>query len=436
MKCRFSTFCERVLKMTSKLYINGGRRLSGELKVQGAKNGALPILAATVLCEGECVIRNCPSLSDVDATVRILEHLGCRCKKEGDTLTVDATHIDKYDIPDKLMREMRSSIVLLGAIVSRTGRAKLSSPGGCELGPRPIDMHICALRQMGAEICEEYGVLHCEAPKGLHGAKISLSFPSVGATENIIMAAVLAKGETIITNAAREPEIADLAGFLNACGARVSGAGTSTVRIIGVSRLRGCEYKVMPDRIVAATSLGAAAITGGEISLIGARADDLESVIPVFEEMGCSVYNYGDCIYMSCHKPLKSVKTIHTMPYPRFPPDAQSIILAVLSKARGTSIMVENIFECRYRQVGELVRMGCNIKTEGKVAIVEGVRKLYGANVVATDLRGGAALVLAGLAAQGETIISNVKLIDRGYEAIEKSLSLVGADIRRVTESL
>lgn len=419
-----------------KLIISGEKKICGEITVHGAKNSALPLLAASALVDGDVVLHNCPRLSDVYASTRILSHLGCRCRREGESIKISASSLLKSFIPEELMREMRSSIVFLGAVVGRNGCCSLSFPGGCELGPRPIDMHICALRQMGAEICEEYGVLHCEAPKGLHGAKISLSFPSVGATENIIMAAVLAKGETIITNAAREPEIADLAGFLNACGARVSGAGTSTVRIIGVSRLRGCEYKVMPDRIVAATYLGAAAITGGEISLIGARADDLESVIPVFEEMGCSVYNYGDCIYMSCHKPLKSVKTIRTMPYPGFPTDAQSIILAVLSKARGTSIMVENIFECRYRQVGELVRMGCNIKTEGKVAIVEGVRKLYGANVVATDLRGGAALVLAGLAAQGETIISNVKLIDRGYEAIEKSLSLVGADIRRVTESL
>lgn len=416
-----------------KLVINGEKKIRGEISVHGAKNSALPLLAACALADGEVILHNCPRLSDVFASTRILTHLGCKCSREGSSVRIITRGISRSDIPEELMREMRSSIVFLGAVTGKTGCCSLSFPGGCELGPRPIDMHISALSQMGAIISEEYGVLRCETPKGLHGAKITLSFPSVGATENIIMAAVLAKGETVIRNAAREPEICDLADFLNACGGRISGAGTSTVKISGVNRLHGCEYSVMPDRIVASTYLGAAAITGGEISLTGARADDLESIIPVFEEMGCSIYNYGDCIYMSCHKPLKSVKTIRTMPYPGFPTDAQSIILAVLSKAKGTSVMVENIFESRYRQVGELVRMGCKIKTEGKVAIVEGVRKLYGAKVVATDLRGGAALVLAGLAAQGETVISNVKLIDRGYESIESSLSLVGADIKRIT---
>ncbi|MBE6836658.1 MAG: UDP-N-acetylglucosamine 1-carboxyvinyltransferase [Ruminococcus sp.] len=418
-----------------KLVISGEKKICGEISVQGAKNAALPLLAGCVLARGETVLHNCPRLSDVYASTRILTHLGCRCCRKGDSVIISSDVISRSDIPEELMREMRSSIVFLGAVIGRTGKCCLSFPGGCELGPRPIDMHISALRQMGVSICEEYGVLRCEASKGLHGAKITLSFPSVGATENVIMAAALAKGETVIRNAAREPEITDLADFLNLCGARIYGAGTSTVRISGVEQLQGCEHRVMPDRIVATTYLGAAAITGGEVSLIGSKPEDIEAILSVFEEMGCNIYNYGDCIYMSCHKPLKSVKTIRTMPYPGFPTDAQSIMLSVLSKAKGTSIMVENIFESRYRQVGELVRMGCMIKTEGKVAIIEGVRKLYGARVVATDLRGGAALVLAGLGAQGETVISNIKLIDRGYEAIEKSLSEIGADIRRITEA-
>lgn len=416
-----------------KLVISGENKICGELSVHGAKNAALPLLAASVLVDGDVVLHNCPRLSDVYASTRILTHLGCKCKREGDSVTISAASISRWDIPEELMREMRSSIVFLGAVTGRTGECSLSFPGGCELGPRPIDMHISSLRQLGASISEEYGILKCSTPKGLSGTKITLSFPSVGATENIIMAAVLAKGETVIRNAAREPEITDLANFLNACGGKISGAGTSTVKILGVNRLHGCEYSVMPDRIVAATYLGAAAITGGELSIKDARADDLESILPVFEEMGCSVYCYKDNIYLNAHKPLKAVKTIRTMPYPGFPTDAQSIFLAVLSKAKGTSVMVENIFESRYRQVGELVRMGCQIKTEGKVAIVEGVKKLYGAKVVATDLRGGAALVLAGLAAQGETVISNVKLIDRGYESIEAPLASVGADIKRIT---
>lgn len=415
-----------------KLVIKGEKKLCGELSVHGAKNAALPLLAATVLCKGETCLHNCPKLSDVYASCRILSRLGCTCNRQGDAVCVDASELSGCEVPEELMREMRSSIVFLGAILGRTGKCRLSFPGGCELGPRPIDMHISALRQMGAQIKEEYGVLDCSAPKGMKGAKITLSFPSVGATENIIMAAVLAKGDTVIQNAAREPEIADLAGFLNLCGARITGAGGSTVCISGVRELHGCEYTVMPDRIVAATYLGAAAITGGEISLTNARAADIQSIIPVFEEAGCGVYCYSDKIYMNCKKGLKAVRTIRTMPYPGFPTDAQAIFLAVLSKAQGTSVIVENIFENRYRQVDELNRMGCDIKTEGKVAVVEGVRRLYGANVIATDLRGGASLVLAGLAAEGETTVENIKLIDRGYEGIEKNLSLAGADIKRI----
>lgn len=414
-----------------KLIINGGKRIHGEIRVHGAKNAALPLLAACVLCSGEVVLHNCPRLSDVFASTRILSHLGFRCVRKDNDVTVTPAEETGYEIPEELMREMRSSIVFLGAVTGKLGKCSLSFPGGCELGPRPIDIHLSALKQMGADISEHHGILFCEAPKGLKGAKITLSFPSVGATENIMMAAVLAEGETVIRNCAREPEITDLANFLNLCGAEVTGAGTSTVRICGVKKLSGCEYSVMPDRIVAATYLGAAAITGGEITVSGARGEELEAVLSVFEEMGCNVYSFSDKIFLSAKKPLHSVKTIRTMPYPGFPTDAQSIMLAVLSKAQGTSVMVENIFESRYRQIGELVRMGCKIKTEGKVAIIEGVKKLYGTSVVAADLRGGAALVLAALSAEGETAVSNIKLIDRGYESIEEALSSIGGDIIR-----
>lgn len=414
-----------------RLKIEGGTRINGEISVQGAKNSALPLLSACVLSRGKVTLHNCPRLSDVFAACRILSCLGCSCSFDGNTVTVDPDTISRSYVPDDLMREMRSSIVFLGAVLGRMGRCSLSFPGGCELGPRPIDMHISALRQMGVVIKEEYGVLDCSCPKGLKGAKISLSFPSVGATENIMLAACLAKGDTVIYNAAREPEISDLAGFLNSCGARISGHGGSVIYITGVRELHDCEYSVMPDRIVSCTLLGAAALTGGEISLKNSRPQDIDAVLPVFEQMGCGVFVYDDNIYLNGKKALKAVKTIRTMPYPGFPTDAQAIIMAVLTKAQGTSVIVENIFENRYRHVDELVRMGADIKVEGKVAVVEGVKRLFGTNVIATDLRGGAALIIAALAADGETVLSNVKLVDRGYEDIEKQLGSVGARICR-----
>lgn len=416
-----------------KLVIRGEKRLCGEIAVQGAKNSALALLAACVLCSGEVRLKNCPALSDVFAACRILNRLGCKSRYLDHCAYVDAGGMSECAVPEDMMRQMRSSIVFLGAVLGRKGQCELSYPGGCELGPRPIDMHLSALSQMGVKINEEYGVLCCECPKGLHGARINLDFPSVGATENIMLAAALAKGETVITNAAREPEIADLGDFLNCCGARVSGQGTSTIVISGVDRLHGCEYEVMPDRIAAATYMSAAAVTGGEIDLKNARAEHLEAVIPVFEQMGCRVFTYDDRIFISSKLPLRAVKTIRTMPFPAFPTDAQAVVMAALTKAKGTSVVVENIFSSRYRHVDELVRMGADIKTEGKVAVIEGVKRLYGARVRATDLRGGAALVLAGLAAQGETEVENLCYIDRGYESIEKYLRAAGADVCRMT---
>lgn len=414
-----------------RLRIEGEKRISGEISVQGAKNSALPLLAACLLPKGDVTLHNCPRLSDVFASCRILSCLGCKCKIDGNTVQVNTLGLSGSFVPDGLMREMRSSIVFMGAILGKTGKCSLSFPGGCELGPRPIDIHLSALKQMGVVIREEFGLLDCTCPKGLKGAKITLSFPSVGATENIMLAACLAQGDTIIYNAAREPEISDLAGFLNACGARITGQGGSVIYITGVKELHGCEYSVMPDRIVACTLLGAAAITGGEIALQNARPQDIDAVLPVYEQMGCGVYSYDDRIYLNGKRALKAVKTIRTMPYPGFPTDAQAIIMAVLTKAQGTSVIVENIFENRYRHVDELVRMGSDIKVEGKVAVIEGVKRLYGANVVSTDLRGGAALVIAGLAAEGTTVVSNIKFIDRGYEEIEKQFSSVGGKVER-----
>ncbi|MBR1384546.1 MAG: UDP-N-acetylglucosamine 1-carboxyvinyltransferase [Ruminococcus sp.] len=416
-----------------RLVIEGEKKLCGELKVQGAKNSALPLLAACILVEGEAILHNCPRLSDVFASCRILGCLGCECRVDGGDVTVKASAPCGCCVPDELMREMRSSIIFLGAVLGRLGECSLSFPGGCELGPRPIDMHLSALRQMGADINEQHGILHCFCPEGLKGASLSLSFPSVGATENIMLAAATADGTTKIKNAAREPEISDLAGFLRCCGAKISGDGSDTIIIEGVPQLHSCEYTVMPDRIAAVTFMSAAAITGGELSLLGARACDLDAVIPIFDEMGCKTYFYSDRAFISRISPLRSVRTIRTMPYPGFPTDAQALLMAVLTKAAGTSIIVENIFENRYRHVDELVRMGASIKAEGKVAVIDGVRKLYGAKVRATDLRGGAALVVAALAAEGVTEISEIKHIDRGYENFEGMLRSVGASVRRET---
>lgn len=413
------------------LVIEGGKRISGEIKLQGAKNSALPILAASILSRGETVLKKCPKLTDVYAACRILTNLGCRCSLEDETISVNSSIINNIEVPENLMHKMRSSIIFLGAIIGRTGECRLSFPGGCELGPRPIDIHLAALRKMGVTIKEEYGELNCKVEKELKGAKIMLPFPSVGATENIILAAVLANGETEIKNAAREPEIVDLASYLNMCGAKIYGAGSGTIFIKGVTSLSGCQYNVMPDRIVAATYLSAAAITAGEVNIFDINVNDMESVIPVFEEMGCYLYAYSNNLYINAKKVLKPVKKILTMPYPGFPTDAQPMIMAALCKSKGTSMFVENIFENRYKHVDELVKMGADIKVEGKVAIVEGVNKLYGASVSATDLRGGAALVVAALAADGLTTVNEIHHIDRGYDDIEKALSSVGANIVR-----
>ena len=408
-----------------KLIVNGGKRLNGEIRIQGAKNAALPIMAAAVLCgkSGEKIaLRNCPRISDVYSAMRILTYLGCKACFEDGTVTIVPESVSRPEISDELMREMRSSIFFLGAILGRTGRCRITLPGGCDLGPRPIDMHISALRKMGVTIKEEYGALDCRAEKGLTGAKISLSFPSVGTTENIMMAAALAEGTTVIGNAAREPEIADLAEFLNRCGAKIN----------GVKELHGCDYTVMPDRIACATYLACTASAGGEIVITGCRPWDVESILPVFEQMGCSVYTLDDKIYFSANRPLKAVNPIRTMVYPGFPTDAQAPVMASLCRAKGTSVFVENIFESRYKHVAGLTRMGADILVEGKVAVIEGVNRLYGVKTEAPDLRGGAGLVAAALAAEGTSEISNIHYIDRGYEDIESVLSSLGADIKRV----
>lgn len=409
----------------------GANKLSGEVYVHGAKNSALPILSACVLAKEECVIHSCPHLTDVSASLKILECLGCETKHEDSTVTVNTDNISYCDIPDALMHEMRSSIVFLGPLLARFHKVRVAMPGGCEIGLRPIDLHLSALELMGAEFENEGGYLVGNAPNGLHGAKVTLSFASVGATENIMLAAVTAKGKTTIVNSAREPEIRDLAGFLNSMGADVRGAGESVIEIYGKPALSGCEYTVIPDRIVAATYMTCAAVTGSEIVLKNVCEEDMDPIVWVFSSMGCDMKFCKDEMRFKSPKLLITPGTVTTMPYPGFPTDAQAVVMAACSVAYGTTVFKENIFESRYKHVGELVRMGAKIKTEGRVAVVSGVSRLYGANVTSGDLRGGAALVAASLCAKGVSRISGLHHIDRGYEKLEDTLASLGANIKR-----
>ncbi len=413
------------------IIINGGRKLEGRINVHGSKNSSLPILAATVLIRGVCVLHNCPDLSDVRAAQRILEYLGCVVKRELSDLIVDASNIVRSDIPEKLMHEMRSSIVFLGSLLSRTGRAEMCAPGGCEIGLRPIDLHLTSLKLLGARINESRGKLFCGIKRPNRGGSITLSFPSVGATENIILFCAVSDGVTNIFNAAREPEIADLVNFLNSCGANIKIGSDGTITVIGVKKLHPCEHTVIPDRITAATYMAAVASCGGDVLVENTCADHMKAVLSAFEQTGCKLTSEKNSIRIKSDKRPEPIKNIRTMPYPGFPTDAQAPIMAVTSIAGGTSVIVENIFESRFKHVPQLMRMGANIRIEGRVAVIEGVERLYGANVEATDLRGGSALVVAALGAEGESLVTGTAHIDRGYERLEESLRSIGADIRR-----
>ena len=409
--------------------VEGGRPLDGSVRIHGAKNSVLPILAACLLVPGECVVRNCPDLSDVTASLDILRHLGCAVRREGDAVIVDASAPTGWDVPDDLMREMRSSVIFLGAVLGRMGQADLCAPGGCELGPRPIDLHLAAMRSLGAVIAEAGGGLHCTG--GLRGADIVFSLPSVGATVNAMLAAVAAGGDTTITNAAREPEIVDLQQFLCAMGADVHGAGSSVITIRGGKRLHGGAYAVMGDRIVAATYLAAAASAGGTVEVTGVDWRHLSTVTAVLAEAGCTLTSTPERILLRCQAPLRGVRPVRTAPYPGFPTDAQAPLMAALCKGTGCSVFVENIFESRYRHVDELCRMGAEIQVEGRVAVVYGVPRLHAAQVRSTDLRGGAALVVAALGAEGESIVTGIHHVERGYQDLPGDLRLLGASVRR-----
>lgn len=416
----------------SSYVIEGGTRLMGECTIQGAKNSALPILAATLVSDGGSIIRNCPVLLDIDATLNILSYLGCQVLREGNQVQVSPENASGYEIPERLMREMRSSVIFLGAILARNKKVVLSTPGGCDIGLRPIDLHLEAMKKLGAVVREEFGHIECSAPDGLKGATISLSFPSVGATENIMVAASTAKGTTTVINAAREPEISDLADYLNSCGAKISGAGQGTIVIEGVKKLSGTVHNVIPDRIVAATYMAATAVTGGEVKFSNIIPAHIGPEIDFFEETGCNICTASRSLVLKAPERLKSIKLIRTMPYPGFPTDIGAPVVALLSKAKGTSVVIETIFENRFRYVGELMRLGAKIRVDGRMAVVEGVDVLHGVGVQATDLRGGAALMIAALAAEGITEISEIRHIERGYEAPEKILSGLSAKIKRI----
>lgn len=415
----------------SAFVINGGRRLNGSLRVQGSKNSVLPILAATLLVKGKSVIHNCPMLSDTHCTVKILRTLGCKVIRNGNTITVDSTDASGYEIPEDLMREMRSSVVFLGAVLGRVGKAEISTPGGCEIGLRPIDLHLYAIKKLGVEIDDSHGRLSCTVPDKLVGTKITFSFPSVGATENAILTAVTADGVATIVNAAREPEITDLCNFLNSCGAKIKGAGESVITIEGVKTLTGCEYTVICDRIAAATFLVAGAVTGGDVELNNTVPIHLNSVLPLLEEAGCDIRVRCKSIRLKAPRKLNRIDKLVTQPFPGFPTDAQAPFTTLATIAKGTTVIVENIFESRLKHIPELVRMGAKIRTESRVAVIDGVDRLYGAEVFSPDLRGGASLVVAGLCAVGTTTVRNIAFIDRGYEDFENNLCSLNADIYR-----
>jgi len=415
-----------------KLVIEGGRPLSGAIKIHGAKNAALPILAAGMMAEGTITIHNVPDLSDIQVMTGILRALGCRTEHQGDTVTVNTSTANSSHIPESLMSQMRSSIFLMGPLLARFGKVQVYQPGGCAIGDRKIDLHLRGLAALGATIEESGNTIVCTAAK-LRGAEIVLDFPSVGATENIMMAAAMAEGMTTISNAAREPEIQDLQNFLNKMGAKIIGAGTDTITIEGVSQLTPCTYRIIPDRIVAGTMMIAAAVTRGTITLENVCAAHLTSAIHVLKRAGVQIAINGDIINVSCLTRPKAVERIVTSPHPSFPTDLQSQIMVLLSLADGLSIVKETVFESRFKHVDELTRMGSDIRVDLNSAFIRGVPRLYGATVEATDLRAGAALVIAGLAAQGTTVIEQIHHIDRGYDRIEHMLSHLGASIHRVT---
>ena len=417
-----------------KLIINGGKRLKGRVKISGAKNAVLPIIAAALLGqESPSRLEEVPALDDVHTLTEVLKQLGVKAEFNADknTLLVDSSEITSCEAPYDLVRKMRASFLIIGPLLARYGQAKISMPGGCAIGTRPIDLHLKGFEALGADINIGHGFIEAHAPNGLKGARIYLDFPSVGATENIIMAACMAEGQTIIENPAQEPEIIDLANYLNVMGANIRGAGTNVIKIDGVKCLTGKNYTIIPDRIEAGTYMVAAAMTKGDVFIENAISEHLKPVIAKLKEAGVTIEEHIDGIRVTCDKATKAVD-IKTMPYPGFPTDMQAQFMAMLTVSEGTGMVTETVFENRFMHVDELKRMGANIKIDGRTSTVEGVPSLTGCQVKATDLRAGAAMVLAGLVAEGETAVGYIHHIDRGYDNLVAKLIGLGADIRRV----
>lgn len=414
-----------------KYIIDGGEKLYGVVQTQSAKNTVLPLLAASILTDEQVKIRGVPTIADVENMFRILSELGCNIKRQKDCAVIDSSNAVSHEIPQRLTKELRSSVFMLGSVLTRFNRAKISYPGGCDIGLRPIDLHLSGLKRLGVEIIEEGGYIECKAEK-LVGAEIMLDFPSVGATENIILAAVKAQGITVIRNAAKEPEIIDLQNFLNAMGANVRGAGGGTVVIEGVKRLRGVDFLPIGDRIEAGTYLIATAICGGEIETCGVRAENIAALLHKLRENGCKIHTKNDRIILKSSGTLQAVPLVETMPFPGFPTDLQAQYAALCATAKGTTLIVENLFETRYKYAAELKRMGADITVRDRTAVIRGVERLHGAKVVASDLRGGAALVIAALSAEGQSEVVDLSHVDRGYAEFEYKLKRLGAKIRRV----
>ncbi|MGC8227760.1 UDP-N-acetylglucosamine 1-carboxyvinyltransferase [Pseudobacillus badius] len=417
-----------------KIIVRGGNKLSGTVKVEGAKNSVLPVIAATLLAsKGKSVIRDVPTLSDVYTINEVLRHLNCQVHFENNIVTVDASEELFVEAPFEYVRKMRASVLVMGSLLARTGKARVALPGGCAIGSRPIDQHLKGFEAMGAVVRVENGFIEAEVTKRLKGAKIYLDFPSVGATENIMMAAALAEGTTILENSAKEPEIVDLANLINAMGGKIVGAGTETIRIEGVEELKGADHAIIPDRIEAGTFMVAAAITGGDVVVQGAVPEHMSSLIAKMKEMGVQIIEEDNGVRVIGPETLKPVD-IKTMPHPGFPTDMQSQMMALLLKAQGTSMITETVFENRFMHVEEFRRMNVNIKIEGRSVIINGPSDVQGAEVAATDLRAAAALILAGLVGEGYTRVTELKHLDRGYVNFHGKLAALGADIIRVKE--
>ena len=411
--------------------VEGGRRLEGSLRVDSAKNAVLPIMAAAILTEDDVVLEQVPEITDAAHMAEILTILGCDVRREGKRITIRSGALHGWEMPDRLSKQIRSSIFLLGPILSRFRKATVTYPGGCEIGLRPIDLHLRGLRSLGVKISESGGMIHCDGAY-MHAGDVYFDYPSVGATENVMMAAVLLPGVTTIHNAAREPEIVDLQNMINTMGGHVRGAGSQMIEIQGVKHLHGMTWTPMTDRIVAGTLLAAAAITAGEIELTNAPAADMMAMLSKLREMGCVIHEEPTRLILRAPERLSAFAQLQTQPHPGFPTDMQVQMLALLAVAQGTGVVMENVFENRFTHAGDLNRMGARILCSGRTAVVQGVEQLYGARVTARDLRGGAALVLAGLKAQGVTQVDQASLVDRGYDHLENQLNALGANIRRI----